>query len=224
MAQKILVADDEERWCTLLRDFLNSEGYAVIIAHNGQEALERLRKEGGVELAILDVMMPVLDGISACRAIREFSDVPIIILTAKDDEDSELLGFACGADEYLSKPVRLKVLAAHIKVLLKRSNMPAGQLTLGELTIEPHARCVYVAGQRVRLTPHEYDLLLHLMRNLGTALGRQEILRSVWKIDFYGDTRLVDTHIKNLRAKLGVCGNLIRTVRGNGYMLEQDDE
>ena len=217
---KILIADDEERWRRLVGDFLRNEGYKVVEAANGQEAVEMVRSDGDISLVILDIMMPVLDGVAACQNIRSFSEVPIIMLTTKSDEDSEVMGFVCGADEYISKPVKFPVFIARIKALLKRSVTVRTCVEVSGIRIDPDAHTVTVDGQEISLTPREFELLLYVAQNKNIALSRQQILSAVWNFDYYGDARTVDTHIKNLRMKLGDHGAALKTVRGRGYKLE----
>lgn len=217
---KILIADDEERWRRLVGDFLRNEGYKIIEASNGQQAVALVSQDSDISLAILDIMMPVMDGIEACKAIREFSDLPIIMLTAKDDEDSEVLGFVCGADEYIAKPVKFPIFIARVKALLKRSVSLHTTVEVAGICIDPDAHTVTVDGEELSLTPREFELLLYIAQNKNIALSRQQILSAVWNFDYYGDARTVDTHIKNLRMKLGSHGSALKTVRGRGYKLE----
>jgi DNA-binding response OmpR family regulator len=217
---KILIADDEERWRRLVGDFLRNEGYKVLEAADGQEAVDRVREDGEINLAILDIMMPNMDGIQACQAIREFSQVPIIMLTAKSDEESEVMGFVCGADEYISKPVKFPVFIARVKALLKRAASVRTTVEASGICIDPDAHTVTVDGKELALTPREFELLLYIAQNKNIALSRQQILSAVWNFDYYGDARTVDTHIKNLRMKLGDHGAALKTVRGRGYKLE----
>ena len=220
MSVKILIADDEERWRRLVGDFLRNEGFKVVEAANGRQAVEFLKQEDDIGLVILDIMMPVMDGVAACQAIREFSSVPIIMVTARTDEDSEVLGFVCGADEYISKPLKFPVFIARIKALLKRSGTSSSVVEAAGITIDPAAHTVTVDGEQVNLTPREFELLLYVAQNKNIALSRQQILSAVWNFDYYGDARTVDTHIKNLRMKLGSHGAALKTVRGRGYKLE----
>jgi len=217
---RILIADDEERWRRLMGDFLRNEGYEVLEAADGLQAVETVRREGPIDLVILDIMMPHLDGIDTCRAIRSFTNVPIIMVTARSDEESEVQGFACGADEYISKPLRFPVFMARIQALLKRAGSVRDTLELAGMSIDPGARTVSVDSAEVPLTPREFELLLYLAQNRNQALSRQQILDAVWNFDYFGDARTVDTHVKNLRMKLGAPGASIRTVRGRGYKLE----
>lgn len=220
MGVKILIADDEERWRRIVADFLRNEGYSVINAENGREAVTIVRQEPGIDLVILDIMMPVMDGVAACQAIREFSDVPILIVTAKSDEESEVLGFVCGADEYISKPLKFPIFMARVRALLKRSGAGKGKIEVNGIEIDPDAHTVKIDGNEINLTPREFELLLYIAQNKNVALSRQQILSSVWNFDYYGDARTVDTHIKNLRMKLGEKGSILKTVRGRGYKLE----
>lgn len=220
MGVKILIADDEERWRRIVADFLRNEGYSVINAENGQEAVNIVRQEPGIDLVILDIMMPVMDGVEACQAIREFSDVPILIVTAKSDEESEVLGFVCGADEYISKPLKFPIFMARVRALLKRTGAGKGKIEVNGIEIDPDAHTVKIDGEEINLTPREFELLLYIAQNKNVALSRQQILSSVWNFDYYGDARTVDTHIKNLRMKLGEKGSILKTVRGRGYKLE----
>lgn len=220
MSIKVLLADDEERWRRIAGDFLRNEGYMVINAEDGRQAVEIMQQEKGINLAILDIMMPVMDGITACQRIREFSNVPIIILTAKSDEESEVLGFVCGADEYISKPLKFPIFIARVGALLKRSGANRDILEVGGIIINQNARTVMADGREIELTAKEFELLLYIAQNENIALSRQQILAAVWDFNYYGDARTVDTHIKNLRVKLGEKGSLLKTVRGRGYKLE----
>lgn len=217
---KILIADDEERWRRLVGDFLRNEGYKTVEAADGTQAVELIRQDSDISMAILDIMMPNMDGIEACQNIRSFSNVPIIILTAKGDEESEVMGFVCGADEYISKPVKFPVFIARVKALLKRSVSVRSVVEVSGITVDPDAHTVLVDGEEIFLTPREFELLLYLAQNKNIALSRQQILSAVWNFDYYGDARTVDTHIKNLRMKLGARGSALKTVRGRGYKLE----
>lgn len=217
---KILIADDEERWRRLVGDFLRNEGFQVIEAADGQEAVELVRHDGDISLVILDIMMPVMDGIQACQSIRAFSQIPIIMLTAKNDEGSEVMGFVCGADEYIAKPVKFPVFIARVKALLKRSVTVRSTVEVAGICIDPDGHTVTIDGEEIALTPREFELLLYVAQNKNIALSRQQILSAVWNFDYYGDARTVDTHIKNLRMKLGEHGAALKTVRGRGYKLE----
>ena len=216
----ILIADDEERWRRLVGDYLRNEGYGVMEASNGQEAVELVRGNSDISLVILDIMMPVMDGIRACQLIRDHSQLPIIMLTAKNDEDSELTGFVSGADEYIAKPIKFPVFMARVRALLKRSVSVRSVVEVAGICIDLDGHTVTVDGQEISLTPREFELLLYVAQNKNIALSRQQILSAVWNFDYYGDARTVDTHIKNLRMKLGDHGSALKTVRGRGYKLE----
>lgn len=219
--KKVLFADDEERMRKLLSDFLKKEGYSVICAQDGREALDLFNKTEDISLLILDVMMPEINGWEVCRKIRQSSRIPIIMLTARDQEADELQGFELGADEYISKPFSPPILIARVNALLRRTerkNYPPR--IIGGILIDEDAHYVYVDDQAVDLTPKEFELLLYLADHEGRALTRDQIVNAVWNYDFYGDTRTVDVHIKNLRLKLGEKGECIQTVRGIGYRFE----
>lgn len=218
---RILVADDEIRMRKLLSDFLTKEGFQVLEAGNGKEALEIFNNDQGVELIILDVMMPELDGWSVCRQIRQSSHVPIIMLTARSEESDELFGFDLGADEYIAKPFSPMILVARVQALLRRaSNTSHSELSFDGLEINETGHDVYLDGAKLDLSPKEFELLVFLADNKGIALSREQILNSVWDYDYFGDARTVDTHIKKLRLKLSEKGDFIQTVRGVGYKFE----
>ncbi|HBQ26259.1 MAG TPA: DNA-binding response regulator [Syntrophomonas sp.] len=217
---RILIADDEERIRRLVCDFLKKEGFETLEADNGREALNILF-HSAINLVILDVMMPECDGWATCREIRKESDVPIIMLTARGEENDELFGFELGADEYISKPFSPQVLVARVQALLRRVGNGLKHLERFEgLEIDKEARYVNVNGTRLELSPKEFELLAYLAENEGKALSRDQILNVVWDYNYYGDPRTVDTHIKKLRLKLGVKGEFIQTVRGVGYRFE----
>ncbi len=217
---RILIADDEARMRKLVGDFLKKEGYLVMEAADGEEALELFSQHEDIALIILDVMMPKYDGWTVCREIRKTSQVPIIMLTARGEEADELFGFDLGADEYVAKPFSLKILAARVQALLRRLGNQQGLKSFDGLEIDQLGRYVSVNGARIEVSPKEYELLLYLAENPGRALSREQILNAVWNYDYYGDVRTVDTHIKKLRLKLGEKGELIQTVRGLGYRFE----
>lgn len=218
MSKTILVADDEQRMRKLIADFLCREGYSVVEVDNGRAALDKFR-QGTVDLAILDVMMPGYDGWMVCREIRKTSQIPIILLTARGEEIDQLFGFEMGADEYITKPFSPRVLTARVNALFRR--VDAGQsLACDGLRIDAGARAVSVDGERLDLSPKEYDLLAYLAENRGRALSREQILNHVWKYDYMGDLRTVDTHINRVRTKMGAKSGLIHTIRGFGYRFE----
>ena len=224
MITKIILADDEERWRMIVRDFLENEGYVVYEAADGQQALQLLRENPDAKLMILDIMMPVLDGIATCRELRSFSNIPVILVTAAGDETTEVTGFNCGADDFVAKPIKLQPFMARVKAMLKRTGEPVDQIQVGPVVLDLSAKSATLNGQPLALTPTEYDLLFYLISNPRKALSREQILRAVWNTDYYGDGRTVDTHVKNLRMKLGEYGTMIRTVRSRGYILELKNE
>ena len=218
----ILIVDDEPRMRRVIADYLHIKGYETDEAGDGFEALERF-EAGSPDLVLLDVMMPRMDGFEVCRHIRAKSAVPIIMLTAKAEEEDELQGFGLGVDEYISKPFSLKILAARIEAVLRRRSAPgttASPALPSGLSVDTAGRVVRVDGEPLELTYTEFELLLYLMNNAGMALSRDKILDNVWRYDYYGDARTVDTHIKKLRGKLGEYGDHIRTIRGIGYKFE----
>lgn len=220
---KILVVDDEERMRRLVKDFLAKKGYEVLEASNGREALDLFYKDNTIDLIILDVMMPVMDGWATLREIRETSKIPIIMLTAKAEEHDELLGFELGVDEYVTKPFSPKVLVARVEALLRRSGSVGGEnekLSYGGIMLDKNAHSVFVDSSEIELSYKEFELLAYFMENKGLALSRDKILDSVWNYDYFGDARTVDTHVKKLRAKLGDKGDLIKTIWGMGYKFE----
>ncbi|SMB94248.1 two component transcriptional regulator, winged helix family [Thermanaeromonas toyohensis ToBE] len=221
---KILIADDEPRLRQLVRLYLEREGMTVEEAETGRQTLEKIRS-GNFDLLILDIMMPEGDGWSVCREVRKNADLPIIMLTARGEELDRLLGFELGADDYVVKPFSPRELVARVKALLRRSRMGKGsreELKFPGLTIDVAAREVRVEGEKINLTPKEFELLLFLARHAGQVMSREKILEQVWGYDFYGDLRTVDTHIKNLREKLGRDRGqrYIVTVWGVGYKFD----
>ena len=219
---KVLVVDDESRMRKLVRDFLVKKDFIVIEAEDGAQAVDIFFSTKDISLIILDVMMPKMDGWQVCREIRELSDVPIIMLTAKSDERDELLGFDLGVDEYISKPFSPKILVARVEAILRRSNLLNDDsiITAGEITLNKSAHEVTVAGKPVELSFKEFELLNYFMDNQGLALSREKILNSVWNYDYFGDARTIDTHVKKLRSKLGKQGDYIKTIWGMGYKFE----
>lgn len=220
---KILVVDDESRMRKLVRDFLVREGYEVIEAGDGEEALDIFYEDKDISLLVLDVMMPKLNGWDVCREIRKISKVPIIMLTAKGDEQDELNGFEIGADEYISKPFSPKILVARVTALLRRANKigDAADVTeAGGIVMDKTAHTVSIDGQMIDLSVKEFELLDYFMSNAGIALSRERILDSVWSYDYFGDARTIDTHVKKLRSKMGEKGDYIKTVWGMGYKFE----
>ena len=219
---KILVVDDESRMRKLVRDFLEREGYAVLEAGDGMEALDLFYEDKNIDLCILDVMMPKLDGWQVLREIRSQSRLPVIMLTARGEERDELQGFEIGADEYITKPFSPKILVARVGALLKRANILSEEETIevGGIVIDKAAHIVTVDGEMANLSVKEFELLLYFMKNQNVALSREKILNQVWDYDYFGDARTIDTHVKKLRSKLGEKGDYIKTIWGMGYKFE----
>ena len=222
---KILVVDDESRMRKLVKDFLEREGYVVLEAGDGMEAMEIFYEEKDIALVILDVMMPRMDGWQTCREIRQSSQVPIIMLTARAEESDELQGFNLGVDEYISKPFSPKILVARVEAVLRRSNAIAAGETIdaGGIVIDKAAHQVKIDGGEIDLRFKEFELLTYFVENQGIALSREKILNNVWNYDYFGDARTIDTHVKKLRSKLGEKGNYIKTIWGMGYKFEVDE-
>ncbi len=222
MDKCILVVDDEQRMRKLIKDFLTAKGYKILEAEDGEKALEVYEKnKNQINLILLDVMMPKLDGWSVLRQIRQDSKVPIIMLTARGEEQDELFGFELGVDEYISKPFSPKILVARVEVILKRTNQTNTEITeYGGIEIDKEGRTVKVDGKLVELSLREYELLVYLVDNTNIALSRDKILNNVWNYDYYGDSRTIDSHIKKIRHKLGKKGKYIKTIRGIGYKFE----
>lgn len=222
---KILVVDDESRMRKLVKDFLGREGYQVLEAGDGLEAMETFYAEKDIALIILDVMMPKMDGWQTCREIRQSSKVPIIMLTARGDERDELQGFDLGVDEYISKPFSPKILVARVEAILRRTgqNNPEDVISAGGIVIDKAAHLATVDGKPMELSFKEFELLTYFLENQGIALSREKILNSVWNYDYFGDARTIDTHVKKLRSKMGDKGEYIKTVWGMGYKFEVDE-
>lgn len=219
---KILVVDDESRMCKLVKDFLVKQNYEVLEAEDGSQAVELFFEQQDIALIILDVMMPKMDGWQVCREIRNYSKVPIIMLTARTDERDELQGFQLGVDEYIAKPFSPKILVARVEAILRRTSQLAENevLEYGGISIDKAAHVVTIDGVGIDLSFKEFELLTYFMENKGIALSREKILNSVWNYDYFGDARTIDTHVKKLRSKMGGKGDLIKTVWGMGYKLE----
>ena len=216
----ILIVEDEKAMQDIIVDYMRKGGHACFTANDGIDALVTL-KNHPMDLMILDVMMPHLDGFSVCKMAREMSDMPIIMLTAKSEEDDKLKGYDYGADDYMTKPFSPKVLLAKVNALLRRSSpASAGAITAGKIMLQPNAHKVYLDGQEITLTHKEYELLAFLMASPGQIFNREQLLNRVWGYDFEGTTRTVDTHIKTLRQKLGDEGCHIVTLIRSGYKFE----
>ena len=222
MEKSILIVDDEARMRKLVKDFLVAKGYKILEAEDGEKALavfEENKKD--ISLILLDVMMPKLDGWSVLRQIRQSSKVPIIMLTARGEEQDELFGFELGVDEYISKPFSPKILVARVEAILKRTNQDKKEIkSYAGIEIDQEGRTVTVDGKLIELSLREYELLVYLVNNENIALSRDKILNNVWNYDYYGDSRTIDSHIKKIRHKLGKKGKYIKTIRGIGYKFE----
>ena len=226
MEESILVVDDEERMRKLIKDFLTNKGYHILEAEDGEKALEIYQEnKSKIMLILLDVMMPKLDGWSVLRQIRqENKELPIIMLTARGEEQDELFGFELGVDEYISKPFSPKILVARVEAILKRTGKNEKEIKdLGGIQIDKEGRTVSVDGKPIELSLREYELLLYLVQNENIALSRDKILNNVWNYDYFGDARTIDTHVKKLRSKMGEKGEYIKTVWGMGYKFEVDE-
>ncbi|MDO4475909.1 MAG: response regulator transcription factor [Lachnospiraceae bacterium] len=222
---KVLIVDDEARMRKVVHDFLVHAGFDVVEAGDGEEALEKFYADKEIALVLLDVMMPRMDGWEVCRAIRDQSKVPIIMLTARSDERDELLGFELGVDEYITKPVRPKILLARIEAILRRTNPGSSEdlIRVGQIEINKSAHQVTIEGQPIELSFKEFELLTYFAENEGIALSREKILNGVWNFDYYGDARTIDTHVKKLRSKMGKYGDYIHTIRSIGYKFEVEE-
>lgn len=218
---KVLVVDDESRMRKLVRDFLIRQNYEIIEAENGEQAVDIFFEEKEISLIILDVMMPKMDGWQTCREIRQYSKVPIIMLTAKSDERDELQGFELGVDEYISKPFSPKILVARVNAILRRANaLEEEALEVGGIVLDQAAHEVKIDGVNIDLSIKEFELLTYFVKNQGVALSRERILNNVWNYDYFGDARTIDTHVKKLRSKMGKKGDYIKTIWGMGYKFE----
>ena len=217
---KILVVDDELRMRKIVKDFLVKNNYEVIEAGDGEEAVDIFFKTNNIALIILDIMMPKMDGWQVCREIRNYSKVPIIMLTAKCDEEDELQGFDCGVDEYITKPFSPKILVARVEAILRRSNNLEEILEIGGIVLDKVAHQVTIDGKVVELSYKEFELLTYFIVNKGVALSREKILNNVWNYDYFGDARTIDTHVKKLRNKMGEKGEYIKTIWGMGYKFD----
>ena len=224
MKNRILVVDDESRMRKLVRDFLVRREFEVLEAGDGEAAVDLFFQEKDIDLIILDVMMPKMDGWEVCRTIRKHSQVPIIMLTAKGEERDELKGFELGADEYISKPFSPRILVARVEAILRRSgSLNADLLSLGGIVLDKTAHQVKVDGVDVELSFKEFELLEYFMENQGIALSREKILNNVWNYDYFGEARTIDTHVKKLRSKMGSRGDYIKTIWGMGYKFEVEE-
>ena len=215
---KILVVDDEQRMRKLVKDFLTKKNFEVLEAGDGEEAVEIFFENKDIALLILDVMMPKMDGWEVCREIRQYSEVPIIMLTAKDSEVEKIIGLDSGADDYVTKPFSVMELMARVRAQLRRYEQPvSNKISLGSISINTDTREVFVNGEEVKLTFKEYELLVFLVENGNKVVSRDELLNKIWGYEYTGETRTIDIHIKTLRQKLGTAGDYIKTIRGMGY-------
>ena len=219
---KILIVDDESRMRKLIRDFLEREGYQILEAADGVEAMDQFYSEKDIGLIILDVMMPRMDGWQVLREVREHSKVPIMMLTARTEEQNELKGFELGVDEYVAKPFSPKILVARVGALLKRARNAAEEAAVnaGGIVMDKAAHIVTIDGEPIDLSVKEFELLAYFLENQKMALSREKILNHVWNYDYFGDARTIDTHVKKLRSKMGEKGNYIKTIWGMGYKFE----
>ena len=220
---KLLVVDDESRMRKLVKDFLVRNDFSVIEAEDGEQAVDIFFKEKNIALIILDVMMPKMDGWQVVKTIREYSQVPIIMLTAKGEERDELQGFDLGVDEYISKPFSPKILVARVEAILRRSRQAKSDvIEAGGIVFDKSAHMVTIDGKSIDLSYKEFELLGYFLENQGLALSREKILNNVWNYDYFGDARTIDTHVKKLRSKMGKKGEYIKTIWGMGYKFEVD--
>ncbi|MDO4788698.1 MAG: response regulator transcription factor [Johnsonella sp.] len=221
---KILVVDDEARMRKLVRDFLSIKGYQVIEAQDGEEAIEIFLRDKEIKLVLLDVMMPRLDGWETLKTIRQYSKLPIVMLTARGEERDELQGFGLGVDEYITKPFSPKILVARVEAILRRSsNSEEEKLSAGGIEIDKAAHQVKIEDKPIDLSYKEFELLSYFIENRGIALSREKILNNVWNYDYFGDARTIDTHVKKLRSKMGEKGEYIKTIWGMGYKFEIEE-
>ena len=219
--KKVLIADDEPRMRKLVKDFLVRDGFRVLEAPDGEKCVDLFFQDKNIDLVILDVMMPGMDGWETLETIRKYSKVPVIMLTAKAEERDELKGFELGVDEYITKPFSPKILVARCNALMRRTTADTQSvLTAGDIEVNKTAHIVTIHGEPVEMSFKEFELLTYFMENQGIALSRDVILNNVWNYNYYGEARTIDTHVKKLRSKMGDCGNYIQTVWGLGYKFE----
>ena len=218
---KILVVDDEARMRKLVKDFLSVKGYKVIEAADGEEAIDIFMEQKDIKLVLLDVMMPKMDGFETLKLIRQYSNIPVIMLTARSEERDELQGFNLGVDEYITKPFSPKILVARVEAILRRSGHDREEnLCAGGIVIDKSAHQVSIDDVPVELSYKEFELLTYFLENKGIALSSEKILNNVWNYDYFGDARTIDTHVKKLRAKMGSKGEYIKTIWGMGYKFD----
>lgn len=218
---RVLIVDDEELIRNIIKNYCINEGYLIYEAENGIEALDAVKKYSDIDIMILDIMMPKMDGYTAYQEIKKIRNIPTIILSARGEEYDKLMGFDLGADDYITKPFSPRELIARIKAVLKRDNKIMEIYSYEGLKIDIKAHSVYIDGEEIELTPKEYELLVYFVENKSIALSREQLLGKIWGYDFFGDDRTVDTHIKTLRSHLGKYRDLIKTIRGVGYKFEE---
>lgn len=217
---KILIADDEDVFRKLVANFLKKDGYQVLEASTGKEALLQFQCNENIRLAILDVMMPEINGLDVCKRIKSSpQNIPVLILTAKDRDEDQIEAFEAGADDYISKPFSFPILLLRIKALLKRNEVSDEIIVYNNIQIDIAKHITIINGNSTELTPKEFELLVFLIKNKNVVISRERILSELWGYDYFGDNRTVDTHIKNLRTKIGDNGNIIKTIRGYGYTI-----
>lgn len=217
---KILVADDEIRFRKLICGFLKKDGYEVVEAADGNEALNILSKESGIDLAVLDIMMPYINGLEVCKIVKEQLGIPVLILTAKSEDDDQIMSFESGADDYISKPFNFSILLLRIKSLLRRTSDKPEILYYKDLAIDLVSHKITLKNEILELTRKEFEILVYLIENKNKVISREEIKDKIWEDNKFTDLRSVDTHIKNLRMKLNDYGDCIKTIRGYGYKIE----
>lgn len=218
---KVLIVDDEDLIRNIIKDYCINEGYSTYEASDGIEAIDVFKKNADIDIIVLDIMMPNMDGYTAYREIKKIRNVPTIILSARGEEYDKLMGFDLGIDDYLTKPFSPRELIARIKAILKRDNKITDSYSYKDLRIDTKAHAVYIGDDEIELTPKEYELLVYFIENKSIALSREQLLGKIWGYDFFGDDRTVDTHIKTLRSHLGEYRDLIKTIRGVGYKFEE---
>lgn len=218
--QKILIVDDEERFRKIVTMFLKKEGYEIVEASDGNEALNILTNQPDINLAILDIMMPYINGLELCKIIKEQLSIPVLILTAKNEDDDQISSFNCGADDYISKPVNFTILILRVKALLRRILEDINIINYNDLSINLNSHIVKIKDKEIELTRKEFEILIYLLENKNKVFSREEIKDKIWDKNKESDIRLVDTHVKNLRTKLGEYGDIIKTIRGYGYKIE----
>jgi DNA-binding response OmpR family regulator len=218
---KVLIVDDEDLIRNIIKDYCLNEGFSICEACDGVSAIEMVKNNSDIDIIVLDIMMPNMDGYTAYQEIKKIRNIPTIILSARGEEYDKLMGFDLGVDDYLTKPFSPRELIARIKAILKRDNKVVDTYEYKELKIDKKAHSVYIKNEEIELTPKEYELLLYFIENKSIALSREQLLGKIWGYDFFGDDRTVDTHIKTLRSRLGDYRDLIKTVRGVGYKFEE---